>query len=1429
MKPSHKLAVFAIIAFLILICTGLLCLINLGKDKRYRQGWIPFAAAAFCMIVYTGGMNWLKEICDFIGRYYPSVSAPSEPLSMSWAAIFNGAVFALYIIFKALVILFLKGPFKKADGPQFEETFYQFMADYNGRFLRDKFVNIRRIFKSLMFLYAAFFSVYIYRLLLYRPSEKMSAFLLPAVILIVVTEIFNYLNGYTHEEYRLVVGGDDSYGQSVNNYYKIREIYEVLFPDEILHAHTSCDFSNKSSVMDYLNHLSRDGDDMDQLVAEFFAMDQIGERKSYDVDMIQVVRDLLHRRNVVIFNPFYRDLSRYLILPVVDALISNQKILLITARNASKEDLTGWIAGMIRDYCKFESLWRVGELKSARSGLEVGIVSFHELYDIHMVDEQSEFFDKVGLVILMEPSLVVNTGQLGFSVVTDLIRNNGMDPVYCIVDRMTDGLVDTMSHLIRDRIVNVAAPPVPRQIYTSMGWNGDGDFRRQSLFDKQTRYLGSGFELAAVAIKNQIPSVSWVSEKESPIRDVKWIIGQYYTTLCKYMNLPVQQQSIYEKIDFVSNLWSLERKKNSFLIVEDEFNNIFSSSRAFLSRGEEQTFVNVMGENYLLRDYMRCNQTLFMTNPNAVPSIVADFARTERNVILKLLFIMTYRQVSETEVRNELELIDYPSGDALAALNCLVKRYTFAEEGLFEVSTVKRDRDLTGMETEYLYSVPMEKFERYLSKTLKNAFFVVENEDKEEEYIDAKLFSQVGQVLLPGQFVVYDGKYYQARHISLDNGVVLRRASDLYTGRKYYRQDRTYYMDYVHEEEPVSKRRIMDVETTVVRADFHVKTTGYLEMEASNDLRKARKIHIPMKRTVEELARKYHNKNILKIHLPETTQGQRFTICLLLSEMFRSIFPNTWPYLAVTAYMHDDVEGMLGETLYHLEGNVDEDYIYILEDSDIDLGLLETIDKNLIRFLEIMFDYVDWHFEKMRETAYKDPVVKSVVLPPDEKVKRRTGIGRLLERIARIFGGGRKKEEEIPAAAPVQEGPAPGPDQETQAEEPAVTPGEAEISPEQMPDSQPGDEPAEAAERVLGEEEAQEEMSDMPEIPVEEAEEEENLPEEEAAGDSEAPDPAQGEPSLQEADEIGNVDGTDIFAEEEDPIHEDYFEEHFEALGIGRTEPTRYQKECYLKFCFDRIDDRLELSRVRSYLNARGMGNSDLTRARKRDILKDSMLYMPGENCCDFCGMPITGVSYEHLNDGRIRCNDCSASAITTVEEFREVFFHTKMLMEGFYNIDYKVSIRVETTDAQTLARGAGMIFRPSVEFAARVLGYAQLYRGRYSLLVENGSPRLATIGTMVHEMTHIWQYLNWDNKEIIRRYGNGRNRDIVYEGMAMWAQIQYLYLIGETWHAMREEANTAAREDIYGIGFNLYREKYPISRDTSSIRLSPFHVFPPL
>ena len=198
-------------------------------------------------------------------------------------------------------------------------------------------------------------------------------------------------------------------------------------------------------------------------------------------------------------------------------------------------------------------------------------------------------------------------------------------------------------------------------------------------------------------------------------------------------------------------------------------------------------------------------------------------------------------------------------------------------------------------------------------------------------------------------------------------------------------------------------------------------TSGYLEMADSHNLRTAKVIDFSEDPTVEYYSRKYHNKSVLRIKLPDSDEKIRFTICLLLSEIFKTVFPDGWQYIAVSTRQPDDIDGMLNYMLYKLDGAFEDGYIYVIEDSSIDLGLLSAIEKNFTKLMEIAADFLDWHYEKMREPASKDPVPVKISVAEAAEKKKRNLIVRMLDRIRKLFNAGEPSERvEIPSAEKVE-------------------------------------------------------------------------------------------------------------------------------------------------------------------------------------------------------------------------------------------------------------------------------------------------------------------------------------------------------------------------------------------------------------------------
>ena len=1433
-----------------IIAIGLLCvLLNIISGKRSRRVRLfPMIFISFLLMIL--GTLFIVRHAELVER----IVSITEYLDRSNLLLMNFFIMLFFIILKAVikpVIVFVCRNNEVLES--FSNTLYEYDEEYDEWFLDIRWTGFRQYSKWLVCGFCVTCGLYFGLTWLYGSSSVIWLPIFPCAALVVFNEVFCYINGQTKEEYEHSILGDEADSRRISNYYRLREIFEQILPDPLLTAHTGCEYIGRETPADMLESLKKSSDTIDQVTADYFEAND--RYKTADKDCVQATLDLMHRKNVVFFNPFYRDLTMYITLPLVHALLSGKKCVVLCGRKNASEDVKEWLTDLLSEYSHMKALWRISFLSDQTSDFEVGILTFTQIYDKRILNVNRRFLREADFVLLVEPSLMLNTSQIALSIITEEMNKNEEVPVYCVCDRYTNGLVDTLSHLLRSEITDVVAMPVPRCNYTVISWNADGDFRRQQLFDKQTDYLGNGIELSAIAIKNQIPEVTWYSEKKAPIKDIKWISGQHFSTITRYMNLPSQQENMYEKIDFISTLWSAPKKREQLLIAEDEFCNMFSMMRAYLSRGENQIFVNILSENYLLRDYMRCNHQMFLTNPNAVPSYVPDYAKTERNTILKLMITMTLRPVSDTEIMKELHLVGIDTNDPYGEMIRLLKKYTYANESIFVSSSTRETINGITSRSVGLYTISEVEFDKYFSDSLKNAYYILEEEKDENAYIDAKLFTHVTQTVLPGQFITFDGKYYQAKHVSPQSGVVLRRASDQYDGRKYYRQVRTYHFDFGKSEEIVSNRKVMDIDFTEVRTDFSVDTTGYLEMNDSGNLRASRLVDFKEDPTVSDYTRKYRNKTVLKIHLPEADSKICFTICLLLSEIFRSVYPEGWPYLAAIIKQPEDIDGILNFVVYSSDGDVEDGHIYIVEDSDVDLGLIDSIEKNFMKLMEIIEDFLEWHFEKMREPASKDPVPVKAAVAQAEEIKQRNLVVRMLQRIRNIFGTKKENNVEVNSVEDVEN------KELTDVSTTADSDAELKNHPDTMQLDNSGEttpisgvvdqtNDSNESEYVLEgdfEESGKENNVDsQPDFSEHEENEADNTTEKISDEDNmkENVVSSKVDNNFEEDDfetkytdnpDLIHIDGTDIFENDGMPDDNEYLEMCFQEMGLTPLVKTRYQKECYLKYGYEEIDGRIKIDDLHKYLRVRGWGNNALTLARKRDVLLREMFDTDTENKCDFCSLPLSGISYEKLSDGRIRCNDCSTSAVTTVEELKELYFRNMHVMEDFFEIHFHVPITIKMTDAKTIAKHVGSIFKPSTGYTPRILGYAQKRGSKLSILLENGSPRLATIDTIIHELTHIWQFLNWKEKDVSDVYGmrnqscTDKAKDIVYEGMAIWASVQYLYQIGETYYAMQQETVAESRNDVYGIGFKIYKEQYPLIKDSALLKYSPFESFPPV
>ena len=269
-----------------------------------------------------------------------------------------------------------------------------------------------------------------------------------------------------------------------------------------------------------------------------------------------------------------------------------------------------------------------------------------------------------------------------------------------------------------------------------------------------------------------------------------------------------------------------------------------------------------------------------------------------------------------------------------------------------------------------------------------------------------------------------------------------------------------------------------------------------------------------------------------------------------------------------------------------------------------------------------------------------------------------------------------------------------------------------------------------------------------------------------------------------------------------------------------------YHERYYLKYREGKRTAPLDLEGTKAFLETIGFDGGELRQAREGKHYAENLLNTDkskkNQMYCSYCGAEISGVEFFRLPDGRLRCNTCSNSVVQSKAEAEEICNRIITNLDTFFGATIDVPVSIEITEERKLKRKLGIPLGTQDAQSMLILGVAINKKKKYSLILENGAPRISLIATFAHELTHIWQYVHWDNNKNFKKCPKC-NRLLIYEGMAKWVEIQYLYLVGETTVARREELITRNREDEYGIGFRLYEDRYPLSREAMFCEETPF------
>ncbi|MBQ9041682.1 MAG: hypothetical protein IJ111_02575 [Eggerthellaceae bacterium] len=1009
---------------------------NCVKTNRYRQLFLPVVAVVYGVVLIV----WFNDINNLIQYGLGMLARFVPPLASLNTAFVEAVVFnCLFMLAFAAVKTAYRGVMMAASKP-YESAlkglfgaFYDYDEEYEHWYLSEEYRGVRRLFRNL------FYAAAVIATLLFLASRGFSdlpAFrnpFYPAYAVVVIGEVFFFLDGLTKEEYKQSVEFEDDQAARVFQYAKVQKSLEHYFGDRVLHAFSrSRRRTSAGSHHDFCEELSHSAQFSERVAGAYFmaltdkglvGRGSVGDYDELNHDVVMSVVKLLEGKSVMFASPFYRDYLPYVFLPMNAQLLRDGKALVLHAgesgTDASADNAGAGLAGFVSDGLAFvtnvRDMWTVGSLPHEGDAYpDVAIMPFSDLGDTRTILRNSDFFKQVSFALVIDPSSMLATYQVGLNILAEHL-SVGRDVAYCIFDKNSDGLVDSLSHALRTNLTEVGATEYCEGTSVGMLWSVDGEFVQHRLFPDVAHYLGFGSELGLVALCAQISKSAWAARDSVPLVDQRWILGQYYGEIFRFANLPQEQGQVDKRFEFYPDMWSMPKEPRRFVVAEDEFNNLFEMSRQFSTRGSEEAFVNVLSPNYLLRDYMVQNSDMFAKDPKAIPAFAPDYSKSERNVVFSIVMMMVQgeRRLLEGDVAARLRYAGVLDGRSVreALEGMMIEHFEVADDDdlpenhivVTEVSEyVPALRDIV---TNRYYELGEDARISTAFESLRNVPLITEAPDGSEMLLGSRLYGHVYQLFLPGQFLTVEGKYYEVLSMSSDGGVMLRRAADHFTRRRYYRQLRSYAVsDWEESERPGDTRTIGGIRISQGRASIIVETAGYLDLADYGDLEDVRRIELS-----DIPVRRYCNKSLLRIDFQGASSAAVTTLAVLMSELFKTLYPKDHSYIAVLA---PACELLPEGVLYSADCPESESCVYIVEDSLIDIGLVSSIDRNIMRVLEMCWDYLDWHGDMMEGKRPEPERVEVGEFPGDpEPYEPPKGLfGRLVDRIKGLFGIGKQRK-----------------------------------------------------------------------------------------------------------------------------------------------------------------------------------------------------------------------------------------------------------------------------------------------------------------------------------------------------------------------------------------------------------------------------------
>jgi hypothetical protein len=1012
-----NLNLFLILILLFLILVGSLKMLNLHTSERHKQALLPIWAFIFMVIILNVNNRSFNVLSEYVYEPFPILRDYS--LIVLNLLLLSGFVLSKSIWRGLLSVKFVWSNYKKISLIRSsldklsillpEESLKQFRrkGQTNVVFYQKTELGTRLIpewsYARTFVLYSSYLAftfvlLFIFIAFFHLSSEIIDYFpKYPVLSFLVLAELTWFLGGLLPDFSDKEITGNDVVSKRLAQYDNLYEEYKRLWPNRIISTNKLVEI-RKTRDFQY-QKLSKDPNIQSKVNRMIEKLKKAGANVT--PNYAQLLTNILEEKDCLIEDPNYDELGNYLFPAIYSLLTKNKKLLIITDSTVSARQAVQWLQNGIHNVTGFNFIYSITtypEAAEQNSHADMLVISPKYLsdYSFYQFIEKYKYTGLIEGIILLDADKVIMEYGLSIHLFhTKLLQIFKKKPQYLIFSKYYQDLEPFIRSLIQSEPHDIqGAKAKPEKLYY-INWKVEGEdtFQNTILPRMIHRRMDADAILALPAVKYGVERFHYVNQSgNTSFKSVEELID-HQGNLMKYGILDSQLVILERHIKFYYQNWGIETQDINFIIARDQDFNLIDTLLQWSTIGNTASFVHVLSLPYLLRDYLAHNLESFRDNHRKFSPISTRISKSSWRKAYLLLERLSTDYVEEEEIKKTINASIDLEEPVIEALSEFYQSHFHISISFRHLLHIKNedvfDRDKQSFINKTMYYLPHKAIRDYFP----DLFRFLDVCSNTGEILGQMLEGNISQKYLIGQYHVFNGTQFQIMNIDKRMGVIEVDFEEP-VGDIVYRQSRQYTVllndSLIHHFQtsiPVQLNHY-EVRKTVIEPEVLVETQGYFTFTNGIDLFNATTRFTVLNQDAKSLADRHYPKgNVLIVNISSKTNvilepnKVALTVTHLLNELFPTLFPKTYQYLAACTPLPEDMficnsfTEKLGLFIPQLNNaafvnNQSEIHICIIEDSPLHMGLLESIQEKWEHILEIIADYLDWAIEEMKQ-GYK--------------------------------------------------------------------------------------------------------------------------------------------------------------------------------------------------------------------------------------------------------------------------------------------------------------------------------------------------------------------------------------------------------------------------------------------------------------------------